>query len=120
MGKSRNYDKEFGLIDRLKKENSQLKRDLAKLRRQVDRLNLDNDRYRTLRELTHKQTQTNRKAEKAKRDRTCFECGKGKMRMVKIWKPDGEYYLRKCMIGTEPGCGHQTRLKKLTPDVEES
>ena len=116
MGKSRTYDKDFGLIDRLKKENAQLKRDYAKLRKQVERLNLDHDRYRTLRELVHKQTQEERKVEKGKKNRVCFECGKGVMQLHKIWRPDGNFYLRRCSL---EGCGHQTKLKKLTPEVEE-
>ncbi len=120
MGRSRNYDKEFTQNDKLKKENAQLKRDIAKLRRQLERLNIDHDRYRTLKELDHKQRQADRKAEKAKKDRTCFECGKGKMKLFKIFRPDGEFYLRRCVHpGDTKGCGHQTRLKKFTENVEE-
>jgi len=120
MGKSRNYDREFGLVDRLKKENAQLKREYAKLRRQVERLNLDHERYRTVRELLHKQTQEERRFEKSKKKRTCFECGRGQMKLFKIGRPDGEFYFRRCTFdNNEEGCGHKTRLKKFTEEVEE-
>lgn len=117
MGKSRNYDREFDLIDRLKKENAQLKRDYAKLRRQVDRLNLNNDRYRTLRELVHKQTQEERQAAKRKRDWTCHDCGKGTMRLIPLPRRDGNFYFRKCDL---EGCDNKTKLQKMTDKVEES
>lgn len=117
MGKSRNYDRESKLIDQLKRENKQLKQDYAKLRRQVDRLNLDHDRYRTLRELVHKQTQEERKKEQSKKDWSCWECGKGTMKLVLLPRRDGTFYFRKCDL---EGCGHRTEMKKHTSDVEES
>lgn len=117
MGKSRNYDKEVRLIDKLKKENAELKRENAKIRRQVERLNLDHDRYRTLRELVHKQVQEDRASKKAKKDWTCFQCGKGQMRIHIFPRRDGMFYYRSCDL---PECGHRTQLKKHTPEVEES
>lgn len=115
MSKSRNYDKESKLIDRLKHENQQLKRENAKMRRQMDRLNLDHDRYRTLRELVHKQTQESRKKPQEKWQ--CWECGKGTMRLILMPRLDGTFYLRRCDLKE---CGHATKLKKHTKDVEES
>jgi hypothetical protein len=118
MGKSRNYDKEAQLIDRLKKENSELKRENVKIRRQVERLNLDHDRYRTLRELVHKQTQEGRAKKKSGgKDWTCWECGKGQLRIKLVPRRDGAFYFRLC---DTDGCGHRTNLKKHTGDVEES
>lgn len=117
MGKSRNYDKESKLIDQLKHENAKLKRENAKIRRQIDRLNLDHDRYRTLRELVHKQTQEERRKAKAKKDWTCHECGRGTMKLILMPRRDGNFYFRACDM---EGCGHRTVLKKYTEDVEES
>jgi arginyl-tRNA synthetase len=115
MGKSRNYDKEVQLIDRLKKENAELKRDLAKIRRQLDRLNIDHDRYRTLRELVHKQVQEDRHAKKTKDKWNCWQCGKGTLTLHIFPRRDGDFYYRSCNM---EGCGHRTPLKKYTPDVE--
>lgn len=117
MGKSRNYDREYDLLDKLKKENAQLKRDYAKLRRQVDRLNLDNDRYRTLKELVHKQAKEEQKSAKTRKDWTCFDCGKGTMKLHLLIRRDGTYYYRLCSLSE---CGNRTKLKKHTSEVEES
>lgn len=115
MGKSRNYDRESTLVDRLKRENAQLKRDYAKLRRQVDRLNLDNERYRTLKELVHKQSQEEKATVKRKKDWTCWNCGKGVLILHIFQRRDGSFYFRKCNI---EGCEKQTKLQKFTPEVE--
>lgn len=115
MGKSRRYDRELELIDRLKRENEKLKRENVKIRRQVERLNLSHDRYRTLRELVHKQTQEERKAAQTKRDWTCFECGKGIMRLQLLPRRDGTFYLRRCTL-----CSHSTKIQIHNDKVEES
>lgn len=117
MGKSRNYDREYSLLDRLKRENAELKRDCAKLRRQVQRFNLDNERYRNLKELVHKQTKEEQQVVKSKKDWTCFECGKGTMKLHLLISRDGTYYYRLCSLEE---CGNRTKLKKHTSEVEES
>lgn len=113
--KNRNCDKESTLIDRLKRENARLKRDYAKLRKQVDRLNIDHERYRTLRELVHKQTQEERAAKKDTKDWTCHSCGKGRMKIVILSIPGNPKYFRKCTI-----CDNRTKSKNYTSEVEDS
>lgn len=117
MGKSRNYDREYTLIERLKKENAELKRTVAKIRRQMDRLNIDHDRYRTLRELIHQQVQEERQSKKSKRDWTCHSCGKGLMKIYIFTRRDGTFYFRRC---TMEDCNNQTKLQKYSEGVEES
>ena len=117
MGRSKNYDREERLIDRLKAENAQLKRENSKIRKQIDRLNINHDRYRTLRELIHKQHAEARAVKKSKKDWTCFVCGKGTMRLEPFPRRDGTFYWRKCDYS---GCKNVTKLKKYTSDVEDS
>lgn len=109
MGKSRNYDKESRLIDRLKHENANLKRENAKLRRL-------NDRHVADIQNRVQKAETEPKKKKSK-DWTCDECGKGTMKFLLFSRHDGDFYFRSCDL---PGCGHRTRLKKYTKDVEES
>lgn len=117
MGKSRNYDREYELVDRLKKENSELKRTNTKLRRENDRLSAHHDKYKTLQEMVHKQNHEERRVEQTKKDWTCFECGKGTMKLHLFPRRDGTFYYRRCSIKE---CGHQTTMKRHTKEVEES
>lgn len=112
--KTKNCDREQTLVDRLKRENAKLKRDYAKLRKQVDRLNIEHERYRTLRELVHKQTQEAREAKKNKKDRQCWDCGKGTLDIVILPIPGNPKYFRKCNV-----CGKRTKTQNHTPEVEE-
>lgn len=111
---TRNYTKDEALVDKLKRENKRLKRDYAKLRKQVDRLNLEHERYRTLRELVHKQTQEARESKKAKKDRSCWQCGKGTLGIVILQIPGNPKYFRKCNL-----CDHRTATKVYSTEVEE-
>ena len=117
MSRSRNYDREYTQIERLKKENAELKRDYAKLRKVVDRLNLDLREFQNLRELVGKQAKEVLNPKKAKRDWTCFECGKGTMSLHIMTRRDGTFYYRKCTL---PECDHRTKLKRYNDEVEES
>lgn len=77
----------------------------------------ENDRYRNLRGLVARQTQEEQEPKKAKRDWTCWECGKGILKMILFPKRDGHYYFRRC---TTIGCGHRTKMQKHNEEVEES
>lgn len=111
---TRNYSKNEELVDRLKRENKQLKRDYSKLRKQVDRLNLEHERYATLRELVHKQTKEARESKRAKKDRGCWQCGKGVLGIVILQIPGRPKYFRKCNL-----CDHRTDTKEYNPKVVE-
>jgi ribosomal protein L37AE/L43A len=111
--KTRNCDKDQTLVDKLKRENARLKRDYAKLRKQVDRLNLEHERYRTLRELVHKQTQEARESKKKKQERVCWDCGKGTLDIMVLRIPGSPKYIRICNV-----CGKKTKAKAYTPEVD--
>ena len=111
--KTRNCDREDTQVTKLKRENAKLKRDNAKLRKQISRLNIDHDRYRTLRELIHKQTQEARESKKQKKVRECWDCGKGTLDIMVLRIPGNPKYIRICNV-----CGKKTKAKAYTPEVD--
>jgi rubrerythrin len=111
-GKSFKTDKEFSRKQELSNKNKELQREINKLRKALDKVNhgwcpkctgiVDENDNKTPQELP-----------KIK-DRTCYQCGKAKLVMLKYPKPDGYWYKREC-----PVCGHRTRGKRLTDEVKE-
>lgn len=121
MGKSQSYrncDKEFNREQRLAYENRILRKQIAQLRKQIARLNLEEDRYKNLKELVDKQYKeesVKKEAKKVQEKWQCFKCQEGVLKMVIYTRRDGTYYFRKCT-----SCENRTPSKKHTPDVEES
>lgn len=110
MGKGRHFktDKEHGRIQELSHKNKELQREIARLRRENERLK---SQWVPPKE---SRVEGAAKVKPKKKDRVCHECGKGKLIIFKYGKPDGEWYYRSCEV-----CGYRTRSKKLTPEVEE-
>ena len=115
MSKRRNCDRESTQIDKLKREKEQLKIAYAKLRKQIDRLNIDHERYTTLRELLHKQNKEEREAKKSDHKWICHDCGKGHLKIIILPIPGKTKYFRKCDI-----CSKRTKTQIHTSEVEES
>jgi hypothetical protein len=117
MSRSRNYDREFTLNDRLKKENAELKREVAKLRKTLNRRNFDSEQIQNPRHLEERKKSEAKNPSKSKKDWTCFDCARGVMQLKRITRRDGEFYLRRC---SNEECKHQTKLKKYNDKVEQS
>lgn len=116
-GKGNKTDKELNKIQKLAHENKKLKNEINRLRKAVTRVesgwcpgclekyegkeNSENLPEPCLTVLPEK-------------DRTCFKCSEGKLKIVKYYKLEETYYFRGC-----DHCGHRTRGKKWTPDVKE-
>jgi len=113
LGKGKHFktDKEHSRIQELSHKNKELQREIARLRRENERLR---NQWVPPEELKVEENEMAQEAKPKKKDRTCYECGKGKLVMIKYGKPDGEWYYRSCDV-----CGYRTRSKKLTPEVEE-
>ncbi len=113
---SRNYDKEYDLIDKLKHENKQLKNDIKRLRKELDKNRIH---YEGIRDLLEQQAaeeaQTIKKQNKEEllKRWKCHKCDTGIMKLIILPRPDGPRYFRKCS-----DCENRTRLKKYTDDVE--
>lgn len=116
--RTRRSGKEYDQLDKLKHENSKLKREIGVLRRQLQRV--DFDRYSNLHELVNKQRkeslaeENEAKRESLMKEWQCHSCGKDYLR-INIWNHPvkGVMYFRKCNT-----CSHRTEMKPYTKDVK--
>lgn len=114
MSKRKYCDKDLDMLDRLKKENKQLKRQLSNLKKQLDRINPSN--IEELREFASRQEERNRRQEKKAKlaDKwKCYNCGKGNLYIIKVPHPKGTYYFRSC-----DSCDNRTKAKPYTSKVK--
>jgi septal ring factor EnvC (AmiA/AmiB activator) len=118
MGKSRKgIDKEYSEIQRLKHENRELKRSLSRLRKQLDRVDLE--QYENIKELVEIQAEEERARdhtkdlESLKQRWVCHKCQGDYLRIIIISRRDGVHYFRKC-----GSCPNRTKVKKYTNEVE--
>lgn len=112
-------DKEFTELQRLKHENQKLRRENGRLQKVLGRI--DVDRFNNLKELVNlhakeaKAEEDEKSLERLKKKWTCYECGKGYLRLVIFPKWDGDYYYRKC---SNVYCGHRTKAQRYSDKVE--
>jgi DNA-directed RNA polymerase subunit RPC12/RpoP len=117
VGKRTKHDKELGLLDKLKHENKVLKKHVASLRKQLQRIDID--RYENIKEIIHKHDSGEHSddlkphEESLKKIWECFECSGGVLQLTVLNRRDGEFYYRKCN-----NCNHRTKLKPFTKDVK--
>lgn len=116
MGKSRRGHKEYSREQRLIYENKKLKREIASLRKQMARLDLDRHSY--VREIIEKAYELEdaqegaQIVEKLKHQWKCRECHNGHLEICVYSRPDGPWYYRKCT-----NCSHRTKAQKYSPSV---
>lgn len=117
MGKSRIGGQDFELLDRLKKENRELKRQLKALRKSLDRID-----YQHLNDLIEAQeaahivetpVEYKSKTERNEERWKCFSCTDGVLRLVIFQKPGGALYFRRCDC-----CGKRTKAQKYHDGIE--
>lgn len=116
MSKSKRGDKEFTKEQRLIHENRVLKRQVASLRKQLARLDLD--RYPNLKETIEQHYQEDRQQEgqdileRLKQEWRCKQPGcDGYLEIILYNKINATWYYRKCN-----GCIHRTPSQKYNPD----
>ena len=97
-------DKEYDEVQQLKHENKKLKRQNARLRKLLDRIDLNRlDELKEEEEVAKERDEVWR----------CFDCGKGTLRMKTIELRDGMRYYRECDV-----CEKRTKMQRLTKDVK--
>jgi len=110
---------DFTLEERLKRENRELKREVARLRKELDRVDIT--QFENLKDLARQQRREEKlkhSKERAHRDKwKCHKCGKGHMQLKMFPRRDGTFYYRICS-NTE--CHNKTTMKKYTSEVENS
>jgi rubrerythrin len=115
--KTADRKKEFTELDKLKKENKILKRQLSRLRKLLDRVDLEN--YQNLRELVEKQHKEDLEIDKLKQSNRikqkwqCKKCFEDYLRTYILQKRNSTSYYRRC-----PTCGHRTKSKQYNKNVE--
>jgi hypothetical protein len=116
--KRRKYShKEQDDLQKIKRENDKLKKQVSALRKQLARIDIG--RYENLQDLIHKfdkleveETLKNDAEAQAKRWK-CFKCEHGVLHLKVFERQDGIVYLRKC-----DKCDNKTKLKKWNENVE--
>lgn len=117
MGKSKRSDREYSKEQRLVKENKQLKQQVAQLRKQLARIDLD--RYSSVKEMIEEHYQEDKAQEgqdileKLKKEWECHECHEGQLEIILYNKLDSTWYFRKCN-----SCNNRTKSQKYSPDVK--
>jgi hypothetical protein len=110
-GRSETKDREFSKIQKLSHENKLLQREIAKLRRQLEKNNHMILRGpREPKEVNEELVEMTKKIKK----RPCHKCGIGFLYIIKYDRAGEPYYYRQCNE-----CDHRTRGQKHTESVED-
>lgn len=117
MGKSRRGAKEFTREQRLANENKKLKQQIAQLRKQLARLDLD--RYDSIKEMLEEHNPESQSEfgaeflENLKKSWLCNDCRNGYLEIILYNKVDATWYYRKCS-----NCPHRTKSQRHSPEVK--
>jgi hypothetical protein len=116
--KRRKYsDGELHLIEKLKHENTKLKKTISSLRKQMARIDID--RFENIKELIERHDEQEdvdtlkQHEESLKKMWQCWQCNEGILQLIVISRRNGDFYFRKCS-----GCKHRTTTKPFTKDVK--
>ncbi len=116
MSKNTRAEKEYTREQKLVNENKQLKRELAKLRKMLARIDLD--RYSTIKdmlqehEMKDKLDKTEPLLSSLKEEWKCHDCLEGYLEIVIFSKVGDLWYFRACN-----SCQKRTKSQKYTPEV---
>ncbi len=117
MGKSRNDRRGFTREQKLLHENQRLKKQLAQLRKQLARVDLD--RYENIKEIIQKHYQDERAQEgqdildRLKEEWKCRECQNGYLEIFTYNKMGNTWYYRVC--SNSSNCKHRTKPQPYSP-----
>jgi hypothetical protein len=120
MGKGRdrrhNGESELKEIRRLRLENQKMRKQISALRKQLSRIDID--RYQHLKDMIEEHEQQDDQFDskvalaELKKKWECHECKQDYLKLIIVPRADATFYFRKC------SCGHRTKLKKYTQEVE--
>lgn len=111
-------DGEYSKDQRLRHEIKRLKRQNDQLRKQLARVDLE--RYQNVKDILEKHDQEERdqalqeQETNLKKIWECWECKQGVLQYIPVMRRDGNFYFRRCRV-----CGHRTRLKPWNKNVKE-
>jgi len=117
MKRRKHNHKEQDELQKTRRENDRLKKQVSSLRKQLARIDIG--RYENLQDLIEKfdkqevEDTLKRNAEEQEKRWKCFKCADGVLHLKVFERHDGIVYLRKC-----DSCEHKTKLKKWDKSVE--
>jgi hypothetical protein len=117
MGKRRMSGNEVDRLERLKAENKHLRKQIGRLQKQLNRMDID--KFQNLEEIVDVQCKEEEQFHhKSTRDALrekwkCFKCQEGYLKLIIYPRLDGVWYQRRC---TE--CGKKTKLQRYHEGVE--
>ena len=109
-------DVELKTVQKVRLENQKLKKQIAKLRKELSRIDID--RYSNLKNMIEAQAaedesfDSKMQLEELKEQWICHKCKEDYLRLIIVPRADGTFYMRRCI-----SCQNKTKLKKYTPDV---
>ena len=116
--KNHNREKEWSELEKYKAREKKYKREIARLRKIVQKLQDEHEMRGSL-ELVDvqrkedKQIHETEKGIELKEKYKCFKCEEGVMVLSIFRRLDGTFYYRRCHV-----CGNKTRMKKHNNKVE--
>lgn len=114
MKRRRYSDSEHSEIQKLRQDNKRLKRDLVQLRKQLDRVDLD--QFKNLKDLIDSQDrEAHPQHAHQDKDWTCWTCRTGTLRLRVLEKPGGAVYNRMC---DNKACRNKTKFQKFHDKVK--
>lgn len=99
-------------------EIKSLKKQVAKERKNVNKLDLESERYDSVRaQIEENQALEAQKSEDERQKELwkCLQCGRGTLVIKKIGLPNGLHYFRSC---DNPRCTHRTQMKQYNEKVK--
>ncbi len=118
MSRSTRGDKEHTRLQQMQHENSRLKREISKLRKQLARLDLDRHSY--VKDIVdehfaneEQEETTGKMLERLKDEWKCRECSDGFLEIVLYSKMGEPWYFRKC---NGLNCAHRTKSQHYNPE----
>jgi hypothetical protein len=118
MRRRKHNHKEQDELQKTKRENDKLKKQVSSLRKQLARIDIG--RYENLQDLMEKfdkqeiEDSLKRNEEEQEKRWKCFKCDGGVLQLKVFERHDGIVYLRKC-----DSCDNKTKLKKWDKSVED-
>lgn len=116
MSRSTRGDKEYTRLQQMQHENSRLKREISKLRKQLARLDLDRHSY--VKDIIdehfaneEREETTGKMLERLKEEWKCRECHVGYLEVVPFSKVGETWYFRQCN-----NCPHRTKSQHYHPE----